>query len=159
MKDRFPHIFLALAVAAVMTPMLFAQEGYYGQQTYPAASQEQPATNSSPALIIEQQKPPEIKLTEPTRIGDLTLTPGYYVLQYRVHGSNHYIHITKEVTVMEVHPETSMNTYTEDVGDVRCQLEPLNHLAKTTAVKEVQEAKEARITELEIKGTALDHIL
>lgn len=202
MKNRFPHIFLALALAAVTTPMLLAQEDFDAYKAQQLASSDQAQVTPSKSVVvserqnppelvlaggtedfdayqaqqlassapaeatpsqsvarIDQQNPPEINLTETTRIGDLTLTPGYYGLQYRVHGASHYIHITKEYTVMYVYPESFEIAYHDSVGDVRCQLEALGPAATKTVVKESQEGRMARITELEIKGTAMGHIL
>ena len=152
-----------LAIAVVILSLgdwIFAQEGYYGQQIQGAAVvQTAPAKNAAPALILEQQKPAEIRVSKPVKVGNLTLSPGEYFLHYQIEGSHHFVRISKVVTVVDVHPEYSVNTYTYDVGDVNCELVFLPGKAPRTRVSEVSQQGVNRITKLEIKGDSIDHVL
>jgi hypothetical protein len=146
------------AVILLFCGWMFAQEGYYGQQAPESASAPQAQLAQAPPLTLEQQKPPEIRVTRTVAVGNLILQPGEYVLQYHK-GAHHFIRVSQVVTEIDVHPEYSVNTYTEPVGDINCELAPLPGKAPKTLVSELARHGVTRITKLEIKGTSVEHLL
>jgi VCBS repeat-containing protein len=106
----------------------------------------------------------EITLTQPTKIGNLTLQPGTYVVQHRVSGDDHFVRFMelKKLTELNVVPE-SMGWYTytaeNNAGEVKCQVKPAAGTIEATTVTIATDGGTPRITQIAIKGENMLHVL
>ncbi len=156
----FKHILAGAVVILAFGTWAFTQEGYYGQtaQEPGVAQQVRPATPVAP-LILEQQRPAEIKLTTSVTVGNLRLEPGEYLFRFYTKGTEHFIRFAKVETIVEVHPEFSVNTYSYNVGDVKCDMVPLPSKAPQTLISELSQHGMDRIVKIEFRGDSVAHVL
>ena len=113
--------------------------------------------------VMKAGKEGEITLTQPTQVGDITLQPDTYVVQHRAAGNEHFIRFMqiKKLHDLNVAPETAgWYTYTEEnnVGEIKCRVEPAGATAQATTVDVVNENGVPRITRVQIKGEDDWHI-
>lgn len=107
--------------------------------------------------VMKAGKEGEITLTQPTKVADITLPPDTYVVQHRTSGNEHFVRFMqiKKLHDLNLVPETTgWYTYTEknNVGEIKCRIEPAGATAQVTAVDIVNENGVPRITRVEIKG-------
>ena len=108
--------------------------------------------------VIKVGKKGEIMFNEATQVGDLTLKPGHYRIQHRVDGSDHVVSFTQ---LMGPHHSASgsmgpMNP--NQVGEIKCRVEPMDKRASQTAVTVNTEGGTRRITEIKIAGENVVHL-
>jgi len=102
----------------------------------------------------------EITLTQKTKVGDKVLEPDTYVVQHRVSHGDHFVRFV-ELKQVE-YPTTEINnTYTEadNVGEIKCRVEPTTEPIKETTVYATNEGGVSRITKVAIKGESVWHVL
>jgi len=107
--------------------------------------------------VIKVGKKGEVRLSEDTQVGDLTLKAGDYQMQHRVEGSNHMVHFT-ELKGMHNPSAPSGPTSVAHPGEVKCRLEPMSAKAKQTSVTMSTEGGVHRITRIEIAGENVAHV-
>jgi len=105
----------------------------------------------------------EITLQQPTKVGDITLEPATYVVQHRISGNDHFVRFMeiKKLTDLNVAPESAgWYTYTTEnnVGEIKCRVEPAGATAEATTVTVATEGGSPRITQIEIKGENVLHV-
>jgi len=106
----------------------------------------------------------EITLTQPTKIGDITLQPGTYVVQHRVSGNNHFVRFMelKKLTELNVAPESmGWYTYTQEnnAGEIKCQIKPAGTTIEATTVTVKSDGGSPQVTQVAIKGENVLHVL
>jgi hypothetical protein len=105
----------------------------------------------------------EVTLTQPTKIGDITLQPGTYVVQHRVSGHDHFVRFMelKKLEQLQVGEGTGWYTYTQEnnAGEVKCRVEPASAKIEATTVTVATEGGSRRITQVAIKGEDVLHVL
>jgi hypothetical protein len=106
----------------------------------------------------------EITLTQPTKIGGITLQPGTYVVQHRVSGDDHFVRFMERKRLQELNvvPESmGWYTYTQEnnAGEIRCQAKRAAGTIEATTVTIVTEGGTPRITQVAIKGENVLHVL
>ena len=104
-------------------------------------------------------KTDDITLSSTTKVGNLTLQPGHYILQ---HKSSHGTHAMHFVSFTPYSGNGKAHTYfgsnRTDVGNVKCKLDPLNAKIKKTQVFLAEENGVKRISRIEIKGENVAHL-
>ena len=105
----------------------------------------------------------EITLTQPTKIGDITLQPGTYVVQHRVSGNDHFVRFIelKKLQQLQVGEGAGWYTYTQEnnAGEVKCRVQPAGAKIEATTVTVATEGGSPRITQVAIKGEDVLHVL
>lgn len=138
MKNRWLLLSMAVMVAAIVALGV----------SFAAAADQQ---------VVKVGKKGEIKFTQDTQVGDLTLKPGHYQMQHRVEGEDHMIHFT-ELKMAHNPYYPSGPTGTAHPGEVKCRLEPMNAKASETRVTVNTEGGVRRITRIEIAGENVAHV-
>lgn len=113
--------------------------------------------------VLKTGKEGEITLTQPTKVGDVTLQPDTYVVQHRVSGSQHFVRFMqiKKLHELNVAPESmGWYTYTEqnNAGEIKCRVESTGKTFQETMVDITAENGSPRITRVAIKGEDDWHI-
>lgn len=106
---------------------------------------------------IQSDENGEITLTQPTKVGDLTLQPDAYVVQHHATAGQDFIRFMKvkrERKLMVTRAYTGWYTDRELIkaGEVKCQVERLDEKAKATTLTVATENGNSRITQVVIKG-------
>ena len=106
----------------------------------------------------------EITLTQPTKLGDITLQPGTYVVQHRVSGNDHFVRLTELKKLQELMPGgegAGWYTYTQEnnAGEVKCKVEPAGKTIQATTVTVANESGGPRVAQIAIKGEDVLHVL
>lgn len=107
--------------------------------------------------VIKVGKKGEVKFSQDTQVGDLTLKAGNYQMQHRVEGSDHMIHFT-ELKGGDNPYYPSGPTDKAHLGEVKCRLEAMSAKAKETRVTVSTEGGVRRITRIEIQGENVAHV-
>jgi hypothetical protein len=119
--------------------------------------------SASPAQkehALKVGKKGEVTLTLQSKVGDIVLPPGTYVVQHRVSDGDHFVRFV-ELKQGGVQPATELPySYTEKdkAGEVKCRVEPAAGRVKYTAVYTVTEGGVVRITKVEIRGEDVVHV-
>lgn len=113
--------------------------------------------------VLKSGKEGEITLTQPTKVGDVTLQPDTYVVQHRVSGNQHFVRFMqiKKLHELNVTPETAgWYTYTEqnNAGEIKCRVEPAGTTVQETMVDISTPNGTPRISRVAIKGEDDWHI-
>jgi hypothetical protein len=103
----------------------------------------------------------EITLTQSTLVADQTLPPATYIIQHRDSGNDHFVRFLKIVKVEATTSEEGGYPYTEhdNVGEIKCRMEPMSEAARETTAYLVIENGVPRITRVAIKGERAQHVL
>jgi len=112
---------------------------------------------------LKTGKEGEITLTQPTKVGDVTLQPGTYVVQHRVSDKQHFVRFMQLEKLRELNltpAATGWYTYTKEnnAGEIKCRVEPAGTKAQETVVDIASENGAPRITRVAIKGEDDWHI-
>ena len=112
---------------------------------------------------LKTGKKGEITLKEPTKVGDTTLAPNTYVVQHRVSGNDHFVRFIelKKLQELNVSSESSgWYTYTQEnnVGEIKCRVEPAGSTIQATSVTIATEAGTSHVTQVAIKGEDVLHV-
>lgn len=101
----------------------------------------------------------EITLTQQTKVGDRMLEAGTYVVQHRASHGDHFVRFL-ELKQVEYSTTEISNTYTEqdNVGEIKCRIEPATAPIRETNVYTVNEGGAPRITKVAIKGENVIHV-
>lgn len=107
--------------------------------------------------VIKSNENGEITLTEPVKVGNMTLQPDTYVLQHRdSHGQDfiRFMRVEKSRELRLDRAYTGWYTKTElvKVGEIKCRMERLGAKAQASMVKLTAEGGVPRIAEAMIKG-------
>lgn len=113
--------------------------------------------------VLKSGKEGEITLTQPTKVGDVTLQPGTYVVQHRVSDKQHFVRFMQLEKLRELNltpAATGWYTYTKEnnAGEIKCRVEPAAATAQETTVTMAMEDGTPRITQVVIKGENDTHI-
>lgn len=114
--------------------------------------------------VIQSNDNGEITLTQPTKVGDLTLPPDTYILQHhRVSDGQHFIRfmqVKKSQKLLLTRAYTGWYTDTELIkaGEIKCRVEPLGAKVKATTVTLATESGKPQITQVMIKGKAAVYV-
>lgn len=113
--------------------------------------------------VLKSGKEGEITLTQPTKVGDVTLQPDTYVVQHRVSGNQHFVRFMqiKKLHDLNVVPESmGWYTYTEEnnAGEIKCRVEPTGTKFEETMADIATENGSPRITRVAVKGEDDWHI-
>ncbi len=113
--------------------------------------------------VLQSNDEGEIALTQPTKVGELTLQPDTYVVQHRVSEGQHFIRfmqVTKSERLRVTRVFSGWYTYTEqnNAGEVKCRMEPLGANVQATTVTIASENGASRITQVMIKGEAAVYV-
>ena len=114
-------------------------------------------------------KEDDITLSSVTKVGTLTLWPGYYILRHKTSHEKHAMHFVSFIPYGGIRghgrtyypagyslPSSRMGRF--QVGEVECKLEPLNAKVKRTQVVFAEEHGAKRITRIEIRGENVAHL-
>jgi hypothetical protein len=113
---------------------------------------------------VKVGKRDDITITSVTKVGNITLQPGHYILQHRVSHGKHAVYFVKFIPYGGGRPVKGRPYYptgsegTSQAGDQECKLEPLPTKAKHTHVFFVDDYGAQRITRIEIKGENVAHV-
>ncbi len=147
-NDRRIFRLAATAAAALFaTAVAWAQDHSHMQMPEQAKQQ-----------TLKTGKKGEIHLNHETKVGDLTLKPGDYVVQHRVEGSDHFVHFIEMGKTYPAYPVSSEYAKSRP-GEVKCQLQPLDSKAAETAVYVVkQDDGTWRATKVVVRGENVAHL-
>lgn len=111
---------------------------------------------------LQVGKKGEITLTKQTKVGNVVLQPDTYVVQHRVSHGDHFVRFA-ELKQVQSNPgscESPPDTYTEqdNVGEVKCRVEPAAGPIRETTVYTVTDGGVPRITKVAIKGEDVIHV-
>lgn len=105
----------------------------------------------------------DVTLTSVTKVGNLTLQPGHYILQHRVSHGEHAVHFVNFIPYggepghgRTYYPSGPIGI--SHTGEQECKLEPLMAKVEQTRVYLVDEDGAKRITRIEIKGENVAHV-
>lgn len=129
---------LLLILAALMTSLMFVNVA--------AAADQQ---------TIKVGKKGEILLDQETKLGDITLKPGYYQVQHREKGTDHFIQF---VNFRPAHHRWQAWSGDPGIGGVQCKLETLPAKASQTVVVVDTAGGEHRVVRVEIAGENVTHL-
>ena len=107
--------------------------------------------------IIRADSHGDILLEEPAYLGKFLLPAGTYRVHSHGSGPKQEIHFEQEVTITEVHPESSSVTVYSEKGRVNCTAEKLPRKSGETILHYVEENGVVRILSVEIKGESEIH--
>jgi len=144
--------FAATAVAALCGGLLVAPSAMAAPQHQhggsPAAShadmqrgEPEKTDAANGETVIKVGKSGDIKFTVETLVGETRLLPGMYLIQHRVHGTDHVLHFEGRTT-----------------ANVGCRLEMLDHKASVTQVHTAHEGGTVRVTKVLIRGENVAHL-
>ncbi len=105
--------------------------------------------------ILKVGKKAEVIFRTETRVGELTLKPGSYMVQHRVEGSDHFVHFTERT---KEYPYYRSGLPKAHPGEVKCRLEPLKAKASQTTVHLMKEDGVMRVTKIIIRGENVAHL-
>lgn len=113
--------------------------------------------------VIQSDENGEITLTQPTKVGDLTLQPASYVLQLHESRGQHLVRFmkaeeTRKLLVTRAYTGWHNETELIKAGDVKCRVEPLSAKSPASTVKLANENGTLRITQATIKGKAAVYV-
>jgi hypothetical protein len=113
--------------------------------------------------VLESNDEGEITLSRATRVRELMLPPGTYLLKSKVSGGRHlirFMQVKKVEKFMARRVYTGWYTETEEhkAGEVACRLEPLGATVQSTTMTIAGEDDTARVTQVMIKGESHVHI-
>lgn len=113
--------------------------------------------------VLKTGKEGEITLTQPTKVGDVTLQPDTYVVQHRASGNQHFVRFVqlKKLQALNLTPESmGWYTYTErdKAGEIKCRVEPTGKTFQETMVDVATQGGTPQITRVAIKGEDDWHI-
>jgi len=117
------------------------------------------AADSGDAIEIGKQD--DFMFHQEMKVGDATIPPGHYRFQHRTDGSEHYV---KFVVMKGMNIGTSPGRHDrralslEDVGEVKCRVEPLDGEVKATTIRWTKVGDAGRINRIEVKGETVAHI-
>jgi hypothetical protein len=120
------------------------------------------ATGKTPEeQALKVGKRGEITLTQSTVAAGQTLPPATYIIQHRDSGNDHFVRFLKVVKVEANTSEEGGYPYTErdNVGEIKCRMEPMSEAARETTAYVVIENGVPRITRVAIKGERAQHVL
>ena len=114
-------------------------------------------------------KEDDILLTSVTKVNNLTLWPGHYILRHRTSNAKHTMHFVSFVPYggKQGHGSTyypaayslpSSRVGKLEAGEPECKIQPLKTAVKRTQVFFVGENGGKRITSIEIKGENAAHV-
>jgi hypothetical protein len=112
---------------------------------------------------IKTGKRDDITLSSVTKVGNLTLQPGQYILQHQMGRDAHAMHFVSFIPFGGApgHGRTyypSGPTGISDEGEAPCKFEMLKAKAEETRVYFDEENGVKRITRIEIKGENVAHV-
>ena len=110
--------------------------------------------------VIKVGKKGEIVFDQPTQVGDVTLSPGHYVIQHRVSGEDHFV---KFVGAKEMQHSGTTMTMPMQMGattskEIKCAVEPLNQKVTQTAVHIDLSSGSRKVTRIEVAGENVAHV-
>jgi hypothetical protein len=110
--------------------------------------------------VIKVGKKGEVVFDQPTQVGDVTLSPGHYVIQHRVSGEDHFV---KFVGAKEMQHSGTTMTMPMQIGattskEIKCAVEPLNQKATQTAVHIDTSSGSRKVTRIEVAGENVAHV-
>lgn len=110
---------------------------------------------------IKVGKRGEIALAQATKVGNRILEPGTYVVQHRESHGDHFVRFLELKLLDYSMADTGSNdTYTaeDNVGEIKCRVEPETERIKQTTVYMVTEDGTKRITKVAIRGEDVVHV-
>jgi hypothetical protein len=128
-----------------------------------ADAQKQLSADAQKEPTIQSDENGEIKLTQPTKVGDLTLQPATYVLEHHVTRRQDFIRfmqVKRERKLMVTRAYTGWYTDRELIkaGEAKCRMEPLGAKAQASTVNIANEDGTLRITQATVKGKAAVYV-
>lgn len=104
-------------------------------------------------------KADDVTLSSITKVGNLTLQPGHYILQHKGNLTAHAMHFVSFTPYSgSGRARTYYGSYRTDVGAAECKMERLNAKIKKTQVFFAEENGVKRISKIEIKGENVAHL-
>ena len=106
--------------------------------------------------LLKVGKKAQIILHTDAQVGRLTLNPGRYLVEHRMHDSGHFMHFSRlKGSRFSNLGATRSARY---LGPVKCDLQPLGAKVRQTAVHTHLENGVYRVTRVEIKGETAAHL-
>ncbi|HZU34069.1 MAG TPA: hypothetical protein VFB79_23355 [Candidatus Angelobacter sp.] len=116
-------------------------------------------TNSSAAdrKVVESNEKGDITLTQPTRVGNLTLQPGTYSIEEHGSHGQHFLRFQQVKYSTDLEANWSYtgwvkNRHLTEAGKVDCEQQPLEKKAKSTVADIINDGEAQRISQLTVKG-------
>ncbi len=108
-------------------------------------------------IVIESNENGDIALTQPTRVGGLTLQPDTYAVQHHDSDGQHFIRFMRVKESRELRVTRAFTGWYTDrqlikAGEVKCRVRPLAAKARATAVTVASDNGTQRIMQLTIRG-------
>lgn len=100
----------------------------------------------------------DVTFDKETKVGDLTLKPGRYMLQHRIEGREHVVHFTEWSQRTPWSPITLRDYAKADAGEAECGVEELNKTVAETTIWTTDEGNGVRVTKVEIAGENVAHM-
>ena len=143
-----------LRLAATASAVLFAAAVALAQGHEHAQMQGQAQGKEQ---VIKVGKKGDILFSDTTQIGDVTLKPGHYLFQHRVAGDEHFVKFTELLMSQDRHTGGA-TTGAKDVGEIKCNVEPLKGKVNQTAVYSETVGGVKRITRITVAGENVAHV-
>ena len=106
--------------------------------------------------VIKIGKKGEVIFNQPTQVGDITLSPGHYVLQHRVSGDDHFVKFVSAKAGATMTMTMPMGETT--TKEIKCAVEPLNQKVTQTTVHIDTSSGSRKVTRIEIAGENVAHV-
>lgn len=106
--------------------------------------------------MVKVGKKGDVTLSQEVMFGEAMLKPGRYIFQHRLVGKDHFVWFTHLSDKNPYFPTASAPA--GHPGEVKCELEPLNHKAERTAIFLQAEGGMQRITRIEVAGENVAHV-
>ncbi|MGE5324593.1 MAG: hypothetical protein ACM3SW_17130 [Actinomycetota bacterium] len=115
------------------------------------------AANTSSTVKVGHEA--DIRIARTVSIGGTVLTPGMYIIQHRVEGTEHFLHIQKS----QLDPYIVGNGYPQydlmDVANVKCKMEKApGTISQTKLITKTRDGNTS-VLELAIEGENVVHII
>lgn len=107
---------------------------------------------------MEIGKKGDFMFQQEMKVGDVTLPPGHYRFQHRVDGSEHYVQFTEMKGMHGASGYEQPPSRLEDVGEIKCRVEPLDGKVKATTIRWTKVGEGGRINRIEVKGETVAHV-
>lgn len=115
------------------------------------------ATNTRSTVKVGHEA--DIRITRTVSIGGTVLQPGMYMIQHRVKGAEHFLHIQRS----EMDPYIVGNGYPQydlmDVANVKCSIQRAPGTISQTKLITKTVAGNTSVVELAIQGENVVHII
>lgn len=116
------------------------------------------AVAARPEHTLKVGRKDYVTFTKETRVGDVTLKPGWYLMQHRGEGDNHFMSFTEVTKPYFYYGLRAGRDPMAPPVDVKCKLQTLSTKADATRILTTSEGDVDKLTSIEIAGENVAHV-